>query len=92
LSKPVTLNPASDKSSESGNPTYPSPMTPIRAVRACSRAKRSWAIRGRTTWLDFGWLELARLEAAWLGFGWLGFGMLTIIAFGPSHAEPFCQP
>src|ERR1035441_341975 len=53
MSKPVTLNPASDKSRDSGNPTYPSPMTPILAVRASIRSRRSCAICGRTAWLVF---------------------------------------
>src|ERR1700733_14133973 len=50
ISKPVTLKPASERSRESGNPTYPSPITPIFAVRVSRRFMRSCAIFGRTTW------------------------------------------
>src|ERR1700679_2271739 len=50
ISKPVTLKPASERRSDSGNPTYPSPITPIFAVRVSRRFRRPCAIFGRTTW------------------------------------------
>src|SRR5260370_22001426 len=49
MSKPVTLRPGSESRSESGTPTYPSPMPPILAVRASRRSRRSCAICGRAT-------------------------------------------
>src|SRR5258708_709772 len=49
MSKPVTLKPASERRRESGSPTYPSPITPILAVRVSMRVMRSCAIFGKTT-------------------------------------------
>src|ERR1700730_16232411 len=49
MSKPVTLKPASERRRESGSPTYPSPITPILAVRVSMRFMRSCAIFGKTT-------------------------------------------
>src|SRR5437868_10557330 len=48
MSKPVTLKPASERRRESGSPTYPSPITPILAVRLSMRFMRSCAIFGKT--------------------------------------------
>src|SRR5258707_2818908 len=49
MSKPVTLKPASERRRDSGSPTYPSPITPILAVRVSMRSMRSCAIFGKTT-------------------------------------------
>src|ERR1700761_8521723 len=47
ISKPVTLKPEPESSSDNGSPTYPSPITPMLAVRLSRRSKRSWAICGK---------------------------------------------
>src|SRR5260370_38026790 len=49
MSKPVTLNRASERRGARGSLTYPSPITPILAVRVSMRFMRSCAIFGKTT-------------------------------------------